>query len=251
MKENNSHMAKLLILLLVMLISASALLLSQEIGLIVLDAEELSRQLALTEEQEVRVQEIMKTIDAQAVKDREFNRENGSALIQAAHRRIAMMDSLIEELLTPAQIEKYKIIKMERDSDEEFFELKEGLLLTDEQALQVKYILEKSKNEAKTEQEQHQPDRRGRGMRGGISGGMGRMGGSRAGMTGRGRPNHDQMIKEIIEKREGKKEKEIEKILTKEQKKLYKQIKEERHKKLEKEMRERFEKMREHANPRY
>jgi hypothetical protein len=249
MKEDNFPMAKLLILLPFLLISAFALLLSQEIGLIVIDADELSRQLALTEEQKVHVQEIMKTIDAQAEKDRELNKENALALIQAAQRRKAMMDNLIEKLLTPKQIEKYETIKMERDSDEEFFELKEGLLLTDEQALQVKNILEKSKNEAKTFQEQHPQDRRGRGTRGGISGGMGRMGGSRSGMRGRGRPNHDQMIKEIIEKREGKKEKEIEKILTKEQEKLYKQIKEERHKKLEKEMRERFEKMREHSNP--
>jgi hypothetical protein len=244
MKKNNSHLAKSSILALFIVLSVSASLLCQEIGLIVIDAEELSRQLTLTEEQQLRVQEIMKIIDVQAEKDRQLNKKNALALIQASKRRNAMMDNMIEEILTPAQKEKYGFIKLERDSDEEYFELKEGLCLSDEQALQVKYILEKSRNEAETDRQQDQRDRRDKGMRSGIRGGMpGSMGGRRGGMMGRNRPNPDDMIKQIIKKREGEKEKEIENILTKEQKKLYKQIKKERHKKLEKEMRERFEKM--------
>jgi hypothetical protein len=252
MKKNSSHLAKSSILAIFIVMSASALLLCQEIGLIVIDAEGISRQLNLTEEQELRVQEIMNIVDSQAEKDRELNKENALALIQAAKRRNAMMDNMIEELLTPAQKEKYEFIKLERDSDEEYLDLKEGLCLSDEQALQVKYILEKSRNEAEKDKQQDQKDRRDKGVRSGISGGMrGGMGARKGGMTGRNRPNPDDMIKQIIKKREGKKEKEIEKILTKEQKKLYKQIKKERHKKLEKEMRERFEKMRGRTNRRY
>jgi len=103
------------------------------------------------------------------------------------------------------------------DVDEEIFVLKERLSLSENQASQIKHILEDSRNQVKMIREK--------------------------------RVNFRKRL-QIMKEMEEKKEKAIEKILTKDQKKLYEQIKKRRHKKIE-EMRKRREIMNEQGFPRF
>lgn len=102
--------------------------------------------------------------------------------------------------------------------DEELSRLKEKLDLSEDQASQIKHILEESRVQAKMMRE-----------------------------AGANFMERRQVIKEF----EGKKDKAIEKILTEEQKKLYEQMKKDRRKKMEEEMRKRREIMKEQGFPRF
>ena len=102
--------------------------------------------------------------------------------------------------------------------DRELSRLKERLGLSEDQASQIKQILEESRNQAKMMREE--------------------------GVSWRER-------REVMNEVQEKKDKAIEKILTEDQKKLYKQMKKERPKKIEEEMRNRRKIMREQGLPRF
>lgn len=102
--------------------------------------------------------------------------------------------------------------------DRELSRLKERLDLSEDQASQIKQILEESRNEAKMTREE--------------------------GVSWRER-------REALKELEEKKDEAIEKILTEDQKSLYEQMKKERPKKIEEEMRRRREIMRKQGLPRF
>lgn len=140
---------------------------------------------------------------------------------------IESMRAELDPILTPEQKKRFERglplrgrqllrprFQTERNIDEKLQALKEALGLSEDQASQVKQILEESRGQAVKMREER--DR----FRGGW-----------------------QTMRELEEK----KEKAIEKILTEKQKKLYEQMKKERRKKMEKEWRERREIIREHG----
>lgn len=144
---------------------------------------------------------------------------------------IESMRKELDPILTPAQKKRFKrglrllgrpLFLPQRlkkiDIDEELSVLKEALGLSEDQASQIKHILEELRDQGKVMREERGSFKR-----------------------------RWQIMKEIEEK----KEKAIEKILTDEQKKLYEQIKKERHKKTEEEMRKRHEIMKEQGSPRF
>ena len=115
---------------------------------------ELRAQLQLTEEQEAEIERIFKMAQSQAELDRQNFKGNTVALIEAAKRRRAMTDSLVDALLKPEQKALFKNYQEKRKQDEEFFILKEGLSLTEEQSFQVKNILAEYRRLFDPEQEQ-------------------------------------------------------------------------------------------------
>ena len=98
-------------------------------------------------------------------------------------------------ILNPQQKQKFYVFKQKRDADIEFFELKEGLILDQEQTVKIEKILKDFREKAKKDMKKRggrigmgMPGRSG-GMRGGSMGGGGMMpgmGGGRGGMRGGG-----------------------------------------------------------------
>jgi hypothetical protein len=84
--------------------------------------------------------------------EKEKYKDNAKKLIQAASDRKFFLDREVEKLLTDKQKQEYTAIKRKRDSDIEFFRLKEGLLLNKEQMFAVKNILNSFNSNRKLQQ---------------------------------------------------------------------------------------------------
>lgn len=229
----------------------------QSSGSLLWDFQEnqLKERLQLTPQQVDSVKDIVKMLQAQESLDRQNFNKNALALVAAAVRRAQMAEMKLTNDLTDSQKTTLREIKKEQSNLKEFFSLKEGLLLTAEQAAKVKALLQIYASQRPTEGDAYDnmadlydpmsygpgygP---GYGMPGNVPGTMPgttqrNMPGTRPGdiMPGR-RPNTMRMNDGLIEKlrkHEAKKEKAIEPLLTPEQKILFNQLKEVRHKELE------------------
>lgn len=193
--------------------------------------------LTMTYPQAYKTAAVMEMEKKQAQLDRETYKKSALALISAATARREMADTQIRDCLNPQQQQKFYVFKQERDADIELFELKEGLILDQEQAVKIKQILDNFHNEAKEEMKKH-GSRIGMGMPGrggGMRGGRGEMMGGGMGGPGRGRggpgPNNDMMEK--MKEQEEKKANAIIKILAPDQIERYNQILEKRKQEIE------------------
>jgi len=104
--------------------------------------------------------------------EREKYRNDAKKLIGAASDRKFFLDREVEKLLTDKQKEEYETIKNRRDSDIEFFRLKEGLLLTKEQMFEVKNILNSFRSNRSLKQADRQKMKKSGGRKGGGKGNM-------------------------------------------------------------------------------
>jgi hypothetical protein len=217
----------------------------------------LPAELRLTDEQLLQVEKVFKMARAQAKTDRESFKGNAPGLIEAARRRRDMIDHHIENLLNPEQKNVYADYKQNRRRDEEFFILTEGLLLTEEQQVKVKIILEEYREKLKS---QRSKMRKQMGMPGGMRGGMrdgtgGEMGGGRGmaggtpgggmgrgGMTG-GRRGPGSGMMDVFKKYDSKKAKQIKTVLTKDQQKMYKAIRKMQQREMQERMQEQRKRM--------
>lgn len=249
-KEKKSiQIARLIILMsILVLFSLPAPVISQTEDVVSATARDLQARLQLTEEQVVGVIKVYKMAQSQALTDRENFTGNALALLQAARRRREMVDGFVEKLLTPEQKPVFAEYKERRKMDEEFFELNEGLQLTQEQSVQVKKILDEYREWLKTELENNaaMADENGGDLLNdpynNVPGAVGNMSGNVPGRT-RGnvptmmrsgvhgdRPgelrgaNEESRMLEAMKDLDAKKEKKIDKVLTEEQQKMYKEI---------------------------
>lgn len=221
---------------------------------------ELRAQLQLTEEQEAEVERIFKMAQSQAELDRQNFKGHSTALIEAAKRRRNMTDSLVEALLNPEQKVRFKGYKEKRNRDEEFFILKEGLSLTEEQSFQVKNILDEYRGLFDPEQEQMRAQLEERGdqmmgnpgqMPGEIPGALpGTMRGGydveRRGRYGFGRgENMESRLLDALKEVDEKIAKKINPLLTKEQQKLYEGIRKMQREELKRRLAERLNRVHE------
>ncbi|UCH96548.1 MAG: hypothetical protein JSV88_06780 [Candidatus Aminicenantes bacterium] len=234
---------------------------SQDSGSLLLDFQEnqLKERLQLTPQQVDTVKEIIKMLQSQESLDRQNFKENALALVAAAVRRAQMAEMKLSNDLEDSQKATLRQIKEEQQVTREFFTLKEGLILTAEQAAKVKAILQiyDSQRPVRGDAYDNIGDlydpmdygygySPGYGMPGNIPGTMPgtipgttqrNMPGTMPGNMARTRrPYKMRMNEGLIEKlrkHEAKKEKAIEPILTPEQKILFNQLKEIRHKELE------------------
>lgn len=236
-KINDLHMAFLIILMSIMPLPVIPVS-TQEIDVISQQVIELSEQLELSNQQTLEVEKIVKMAQNQAEMDRESYKDNALALIEAAKRRRQMTDTHIEALLEPGQKENFDLLKSKRKLSEELFILKEGLLLTEDQTVRVKEILDdyRKRFEANKEAFREKMKGRGGGMHGGAGGKRGGMGKGSGGMPGGGRG--DAML-QAMQERENEKAKEIKRILTKDQQEMYKPIRKMQKKELQNRMKER------------
>lgn len=249
-KQNHS----LMIFFILLLFYGS--LFSQNRGLLLLDLQEnqLKERLQLTPEQVNSVKEIIKMLRGQASLDRQNFKENAHALVAAAVRRAQMAESRLAAGLDNTQKAALMKIKKEQKKDREFFSLKQGLILTVEQAAKVKLILQRYDAQRNVRGDAYDnmgdlmgPMSYGYGMPGMMRGNMppgarpGTMqrnmpGTMQGNMQGTMRPNAMRINERLIEKLrnlEAEKEKAVEPLLNPEQKKLFKQLKEARHKEFE------------------
>lgn len=254
MKIKQKHFLMILFILLFF----SGAIFSQGSGLLLLDFREnqLKERLQLTPGQVDTVKIIIKMLQSQENLDRQNFKKNALALIAAAVRRAQMVEMKLSNELSDTQKTTLTEIKKEQNNDREFFTLKEGLLLTAEQAAEVKALLQiyASKRPVRGDAydnmlDLYDPLDYGYGYGAGYAPGYG-MQGNIPGTAQRNMPGTMQrdmihprrsyamrMTEGLIEKlkeHEAKKEKAIEPILTKEQKILFNQLKKVRHKELEK-----------------
>jgi hypothetical protein len=207
-------------------------------------ARELQARLQLTAEQVTGVEKIFKMAQSQALTDRENFKGNALALIRAAMRRRDMTDGFVEKLLTPEQMPIFADYKEKRKMAEEFFQLNEGLQLTQEQSVQVKQILDEFRELIIADRENNAAlaDENGGDllndpystMPGGVGNRPGNVPGSMPNMMRSGThgnipgelrgANEESRMLEAMKDMDAKKEKKIEKVLTEEQQKLYKDI---------------------------
>lgn len=174
----------------------------------------LTEQLNLTEAQVSQVEKVLKMVGGQASMDRETFKGNPEALITAAKRRLDMIDTQIENMITPEQMAKFDYYKKQRMRKWEFFMIKEGLVLNQDESEAIEDIIDKYSFGQGGMREPMGGDFGG--------GGPGRPGGPGGGMMRGGRPGgRMNPMKQI----ESKKNSEIKKVLTKEQWKQYKIIK--------------------------
>lgn len=213
----------------------------------------LPAELKLTDEQARQVEKILKMEQGQAEKDRENFKGNALGLIQAARRRVSMVDFHIENLLTPEQKNVYADYKHKRKQNEELFILTEGLVLSEEQQVKVKIILDEYHEMMKADRDKmhRQMEMGGGGMPGGgmdrddrgdgegsMAGGPPGGGMGRGGMRGPGSGMAD-----VFKKNDSKKAKQISKLLTKEQQKMYKDIRKMQQKEMQERMQEQRKRM--------
>lgn len=251
MKIKQKHF---LVMLFILLFCCGAIF-SQNSGLLLLDFREnqLIERLQLTPQQVDSVKEITKMLQSQESLDRQNFNKNALALIAAAVRRAQMAEMKLSNDLNDTQKATLMEIKKEQNNNREFFTLKEGLLLTTEQAAKVKALLQiyASNRPVRGDEYDNMLDLYdpmdygygpGYGMQGNIPGtipgpGQSNMPGTMQGDMRHTRRSYAMRMNEgLIEKlkhHEAKKEKAIEPILTKEQKILFNQLKEVRHKELE------------------
>ena len=193
----------------------------------------LMEKLAMTYPQAYKTAEIMELENKQALLDRETYKRSALALISAARARRELADIRIQDYLNPQQQQKFSAFKQERDTDNEFFELEEGLILDQEQATKVRQILEdfhqstmETMGTPGDREKQGMQMFRGRSGMHGRSGGMGfGMGGSRGGHgRERGGPGPDNPMLQKMKEQEEQKIKAIMEILLPEQSQRYEQI---------------------------
>jgi hypothetical protein len=212
---------------------------------------ELKAQLQLTDEQEAEVERIYNMANSQAELDRQNFKGNTLALIEAAKRRRDMTDSLVEALLKPEQKILFKNYREKRNRDEEFFMLKEGLSLNQEQCYQVKNILDEYRGSFDPEQEKMRVELEERGdqmmgysgqLPGEIPGTVpGRTDVERRGSYGFGRgENLESRLLNLLRDVDEKIAKKINPILTKEQQKMYEIIRKMQQDSLQKRLSERL-----------
>jgi len=79
--------------------------------------EQLKTFLSLTDEQSVKVKDILSKAEDQAVKERESKPMNKRKSLKNSQVRMQEMDKEIEPLLTPEQLKKYESYKLERKSE--------------------------------------------------------------------------------------------------------------------------------------
>lgn len=98
--------------------------------------------LHLSEAQSAAAGKIWSGIRARAEMEREKLADNPEALIQASRIRQQTVDEQLESVLTPEQRVEFRKWKIERDREWEFHYLLEGFLLTGQQAVSVKAIVD-------------------------------------------------------------------------------------------------------------
>lgn len=201
--------------------------------------------LKLTDEQVTGVDKIEKMAQSQVERDRESFKGNALGLIQAARRTREMTDTHIGVLLNPEQKELFEGYKNARKRNEELFILKEGLLLTPEQCIQVEQTLDELHKEFAAKRGKGKKSRIG--MSGGMRDGMGgrRGGGMRGGGPGGRR---EPTMVDTMKSQDVKKAKKIKKLLTEEQKEMYKDIRKMQKAEMKQKMQEMREKMRTEIN---
>jgi hypothetical protein len=235
----------------------SGYIVSQNMESLLFDIQQskLDVRLSLAAEQVEKLNEIIKMLQSQETLDRENFKQNALALIAAALRRAQMADFQLDSILDDSQKAILKDIKQEQKKNREFFNLKEGLMLTNDQTGKVKAIIEIYKtlpqdvmNDRYLNMDEY-ADSMGFGMPMGYNYGMpgqmqgqmpgqmqGQMQGQMSGQMSQQMRNKLRIPDEFAEKlkqHEAEKEKAIEKLLTPEQKKLFDQMKTERRKELE------------------
>jgi hypothetical protein len=264
MKIKQNHFS--MILFIFLLFTGS--IFSQGSGLILLDFKEdlLKERLQLTPQQVESVKDIIKMLQAQENLDRQNFKANAIALVAAAVRRAQMGEMKLSFDLSDSQKKILMDLKKEQSKFREFFSLKEGLLLSEEQVSKIKTIIQifASKRPVRGDDYENMADlmdpmgygygyNSGYGMPGNLPNMVpgttqNQIPGSMQRNMARNRHPHAMRMSEgLIDKlknHEAQKEKAIDVILTLEQKKLFKQLKEERHKELEM----MFEKMRQDQN---
>jgi hypothetical protein len=190
--------------------------------------------LSITYSEAYQIAEFKRMERDQAAIDRQIYKKSAMALISAANARKNMLDVHIASILNPEQKVKFEDLMKKRDEDTELFELTEGLILTEEQTVEVRRIVEKFREEIQAHQEKMEKNMQGK--MGGRSGGMmGRMGGGDKGgkMPGAGgmmgpMSSRDHSFMNELKKLENKKANAIKETLNPEQLALYKQILEKR-----------------------
>jgi len=246
----------------------SAPIFSQLSGALLFEIQEdqLQKSLQLTPEQSESLKEIIRILGTQEKLDRQNFSGNALALVAAAVRRAQMAEFKLVSDLTDSQKKILMQIKEKQQKNREFFSLKEGLLLTQEQCGKVKALLQAFANKPLERRISYDPlDTMGYGYGYGNSFGYGpgygygsgyglpgstqgylpgnrlgnRTGSLTGGMNNARRTNPAMMNEDLIESlriHEAEKEEAIEKLLTPEQKKLFSQLKEARKKELQKMM---------------
>jgi Spy/CpxP family protein refolding chaperone len=79
--------------------------------------EQLKTFLSLTDEQSVKVKDILSKAEDQAVKERESKPMNKRKSLKNSQVHMQEMDKEIAPLLTPEQLKKYESYKLERKSE--------------------------------------------------------------------------------------------------------------------------------------
>jgi len=107
---------------------------------------ELKLKLALDEVQFKTINDIFSANESQKKVDLDLFKTSSMALIRAAERRREITDSRINEILSDLQKISFEKYRKEREAVKELFRLREGLLLTNKQRLQVELIISEHEN---------------------------------------------------------------------------------------------------------
>ncbi len=102
---------------------------------------ELQIRLGLSDVQILEIERIFSAAESQKKIDVDLYRSSSAALIRAAERRREIVDSRITDLLTDVQKNNYDTYLTERKLNDEIFQLKNGLLLTDKQIIKIELII--------------------------------------------------------------------------------------------------------------
>lgn len=190
---------------------------------------ELATLLSLAPEQEAEMRRLARMIVSQARLDREQNAADPKGLIAAANLRQQLVDRHMLSLLDPSQTERYRGWQAKRDAEWEFLYWHEGLQLTDGQCVAVRTILSEYEAELRIEREEAQQpqDESGEyqgGLRGGMPGGVPGPGGFSPGTTSttggmdKDRGSWEKRERRVddsrFERLAGKKDKQVQALLT-------------------------------------
>ncbi|MCD4692410.1 MAG: hypothetical protein K8R79_05820, partial [Calditrichales bacterium] len=136
--------AKIIYMLILFLI-CSSMLYFQTDNQIEKKVTDYQTKLNLSEKQCEQFRVILLKQKQEAQKERAQNKDNPNALFTAAKERKELMDKQIKNILTEEQWAKYKNMEKQDFSDRQLLELKERLLLTDEQVEQIQPIMAKTR----------------------------------------------------------------------------------------------------------
>lgn len=129
------------IYLLVAFLMCSSILYSQTDNQVEVRIANYKTKLNLTENQCEQLRVILLNDGKEAQNERELNKDNPDALIASAKARKERTDTQIKNILTNEQWEKYTNIEKQDLSDRQLLELKERLLLTDEQVEKIQPVM--------------------------------------------------------------------------------------------------------------